>query len=188
MKFAKQNLARQFLIISSSLFVGEPAHISTLNTNKGGGILLLIVVFITMAFAQEKIKDIYGFQWVLVKYSDPLSDSIITIDQTYCISRFSIKFERKNKFITFIDDKWRFVGKYKEQTNDDLKNFSKIHENIYLPNDDKCKLSNPPIFILKVMLMGVFKYKVKGDILTLHYFKKDSKNGIIEFVKKNKSE
>jgi hypothetical protein len=148
-------------------------------------ILALIVGVITMTFTQEKIKDIYGAQWVLVKYADTLSDSIITIDATYCKSRFSIKFEPKNKFITIIDDKWRFVGKYEEKTNENFKIFSKINENIYLPDDDdKCRSSNPPIFILKVMLMSVFKYNVEGDVLTLHYLKKDNKNGIIEFVKK----
>jgi hypothetical protein len=146
-------------------------------------ILALIVGVMMMTFTQQKRKDIYGAEWVLVKYSDALSDSIITIDQTYCKSRFSIKFEDKKKFLTIIDNKWRFVGKYEEKTNHHIKIFSKINENIYLP-DDKCSSGNPPIFVLKVMLMSVFKYEVEGDELILHYLKKDNKDGILELAKK----
>lgn len=143
-------------------------------------ILGLLVASIALAMQQNPTKDICEVEWSLVKYSDPLSGSIIAISQVDCSRRFVIKFERKNKFVTTVDEAFQFVGKYERRGNKEVRIFARIHEKLFLPGE-KCN-STPTLFDMKVMLMSAFKYDVKGDTLSLYYLRKDDSEAIMTFA------
>lgn len=123
-------------------------------------------------------------EWRLLKYYDPSSENPSSIENDRCETSISIKFEKRNKLVTTLENKWSFLGSYKLTPSDTIRISTGINHKLYLDRDE-CA-SQLPTFALHRIIGGIKRYRLRGDTLLLTFTIKANKEAKLIFLRNRK--
>jgi hypothetical protein len=129
---------------------------------------------------QETFKRVQGVDWVLSSYINPLDLAKYIAEKDNCSFHYVVRFERNGQFLTTINRKWAFRGKYRVRSGDSLRIFPRLKIKIYDP-DEFCKIETKDMATVQHALLGVDHYHFKGDTLLLQY-EIEGKQGYLSFI------
>lgn len=133
--------------------------------------LFLLFIALGLSFS-EPCPSLQDTKWVLFAYKDMTDNQDVVLKEsdylTGCSVKYILSFNKKNRTLLEINDKWIRSGRYKIGGNCNLDISFPVGEKVY-DGDVTCRIDTIRLIAVGYAINYATSYEVSEDTLIIHY-------------------